>query len=100
MDAWWPRLVAAEFKPALGSTAYDRFTAFQPPGDPIGGAAASPDWETGWYGYVSKDLRDLFGPRPQGPRSRVYCGGGPRGRRPTGLRQSPGGGPRRTRVGP
>ena len=88
MDAWWPKLVAAEFKPALGSRVYRRFTGYQPPGDPIGGEAASPDWETGWYGYVSKDLRDLFGPRPQGPWSRVYCGGGSPKRCRTALRRS------------
>ena len=63
----------------MGRGVYNRLTAFEPPGDPIGGAAASPDYETGWYGYVQKDLRDLFGPKPRGRFSRVYCGGGRRG---------------------
>ncbi|MGH3373843.1 MAG: hypothetical protein ACRDP6_03795, partial [Actinoallomurus sp.] len=36
----------------------------------------APDFFAGWWGYVSKDLRDLFGPRPRGAWSRTYCGGG------------------------
>ena len=90
MDAWWPRLVAAEFEPAVGRPAYGALTSFQPPdAQQMGTAASSPDYETGWFGYVSKDLRDLFGPRGRGSWSRVYCGNGPRGA---------GGGGRRTRA--
>jgi hypothetical protein len=88
MDAWWNRSVAAEFRPSLGARLYGLFTRFQPPGDPIGGEATSPDYETGWYGYVSKDLRDLFGPRPRGPWSRAYCGKGSRRRCRAALRRS------------
>jgi len=89
MDAWWPKLVAAEFERALGSKAYDALTAFQPPdAQQVGGPANSPDYETGWFGYVSKDLRDWFGPRPRGPWSRKYCGNGSRARCRTALRQS------------
>jgi acyl-homoserine lactone acylase PvdQ len=88
MDAWWRKLVAAEFRPALGPGLYRLFSRFEPPGDPIGGPATSPDYETGWYGYVSKDLRDLFGPGPRGPWSRVYCGRGSRDRCRAALRRS------------
>jgi hypothetical protein len=88
MDAWWRKLVSAEFRPALGRNVFGTLSRFQPPGDPIGGPAASPDYETGWYGYVSKDLRDLFGPRPRGPWSRVYCGKGSRKRCRAALRRS------------
>jgi acyl-homoserine lactone acylase PvdQ len=88
MDAWWPKLVAAEFRPALGGSVFERLARFMPPGDPIGGEAASPDFEAGWYGYVSKDLRDLLGPRPRGTWSRVYCGKGSRARCRGALRRS------------
>jgi len=88
MDAWWQTFVPGEFRPALGGGLYGKFTRFLPIGDPIGGAATSPDYETGWYGYVSKDLRDLFGPRPRGPWSRAYCGKGSRKRCRRALRRS------------
>jgi acyl-homoserine lactone acylase PvdQ len=90
MDAWWRKLVAAEFRGALGPRLYERLKRFQPVGDPIGGPAvpSTPDFFVGWYGYVSKDLRDLFGPRPRGPWSRVYCGRGARDRCRAALRRS------------
>jgi hypothetical protein len=88
MDAWWPNLVSAEFRPALHREAYGRLAEMVPPGDFKGGEAYSPDFETGWYGYVSKDLRDLFGPRPRGAWSRVYCGKGSRRRCRAALRRS------------
>jgi hypothetical protein len=42
---------------------------------------AAPDFADGWYGYVSKDLRDLLAANglsstPSAPYSRIYCGGG------------------------
>jgi acyl-homoserine lactone acylase PvdQ len=61
MDAWWPRLLEAEFKGALGDDPFNgvkRMLAF---GDPTpGGSPSAPDFADGWYGYVSKDLRDLL----------------------------------------
>jgi hypothetical protein len=42
-----------------------------------GQAPAAPDFADGWYGYVSKDLRDLLsGGAVPGSYSRVYCGSG------------------------
>src|SRR5205085_7598832 len=80
MDAWWPRLVSAEFRPALGPGAYGALTAFEPPdAQQMGTVASSPDYETGWFGYVTRDLRDLFGPRTRAAWSRVYCGTGLKG---------------------
>ena len=38
---------------------------------------AAPAFAYGWYGYVSKDLRDALHSSPvTGPYSRIYCGGG------------------------
>jgi hypothetical protein len=54
----------------------------QPFGGPYpGGQPEAPDFADGWYGYVSKDLRDLLAASagttaPRGHYSRVYCGQG------------------------
>ena len=76
MDAWWPLLVSAEFKPALGPKAFERLEGMLQIGDHTGGSPAAPAFYDGWWGYVSKDLRAVFGPKPQAPFSRRYCGGG------------------------
>jgi acyl-homoserine lactone acylase PvdQ len=88
MDAWWPRLVEAEFKPALGEKALERLRAMIAIGDRTGGSPESPDFFDGWWGYVSKDLRDLFGPAPRAPYSRAYCGRGSRARCRRALQRS------------
>jgi len=74
MDAWWPRLVAAEFKPKLGKGLFDAIEDVIPLHDapgPVGSAFIN-----GWYGYVDKDLRMVLGERVRGRFSRSYCGGG------------------------
>jgi len=88
IDAWWPRLVEAEFKPALGAKAFERLRTMIEIGDHTGGSPDAPDFYDGWWGYVSKDLRDLFGPRPRAPYSRVYCGNGSKTRCRQALRRS------------
>jgi acyl-homoserine lactone acylase PvdQ len=76
MDAWWPKLVAAEFEPALGNAAFDAIQVMLPLG---GEAPVSGDGFTdGWWGYVSKDLRRVFGVgRERARYSRAYCGAAP-----------------------
>ena len=76
MDAWWPKLVAAEFKPVLGQRTYAALEGMVRTGSYTGGSPTEPDFSDGWWSYVSKDLRDLFGPKPKGAWSRVYCGKG------------------------
>lgn len=76
MDAWWPNLVSAEFKPTLGARAFEKLQGMLQIGDEVGESPSAPAFSEGWWGYVSKDLRDLFGPKPRGAYSRVYCGGG------------------------
>jgi hypothetical protein len=89
MDAWWPKLLQAEFGPVLGSAAYDRVAGMLGTGaGASGGDPKAPDFAEGWWQYVSKDLRDLFGPRPKGAWSRVYCGRGSRARCRVALRKS------------
>jgi len=88
MDAWWPRLVEAEFKPSLGDKAFERLEGMLGLGSYTGASPREPDFESGWWGYVSKDLRDLFGPRPKAPFSRVYCGKGSKQRCRRALQRS------------
>jgi len=76
MDAWWPKLLEGEFKPVIGGRAYEQLEGMVRTGSYTGGSPTEPDFSDGWWSYVSKDLRDLFGPKPKGAWSRVYCGGG------------------------
>jgi acyl-homoserine lactone acylase PvdQ len=82
MDAWWPKLLEAEFGPTLGSSTMGALQGMLPFGGPAPGSEpAAPDFADGWYGYVSKDVRDLLaangqGAQPKGAYSRIYCGNG------------------------
>jgi acyl-homoserine lactone acylase PvdQ len=76
MDAWWPKLLEGEFKPALGAKAYEKLEGMLETGSYTGGSPTEPSFDDGWWGYVDKDLRDVFGPPPKAPWSRDYCGGG------------------------
>ncbi len=76
MDAWWPKLVQAQFRPALGAKGYERLAAMLQVGDQVGGSPDAPAFYDGWWGYVSKDLRNIFEKKPRGALSRKYCGGG------------------------
>ena len=89
LDAWWPKLVDAQFAPVLGKPLLDRFLAIKQldnepnnHGDHLGSA-----YQGGTYGLVEKDLRTLLGPsrlrragysrsiaRVRGRYSRIYCG--------------------------
>ncbi|HVW45902.1 MAG TPA: penicillin acylase family protein [Solirubrobacterales bacterium] len=76
MDAWWPKLLEAEFKPVLGPKAYEDLEGMLETGSYTGGSPTEPSFDDGWWGFVSKDLRDVMGPTPKAPWSRGYCGGG------------------------
>ncbi|MGW7660811.1 penicillin acylase family protein [Streptomyces sp. NPDC054756] len=82
LDAWWPRLVKAEFEPGLGSTL---FTAMQrnlpvdeapSAGHGPTGSHAGSSFQYGWWSYVDKDIRAVLGEPVRGPLDRAYCGGG------------------------
>jgi hypothetical protein len=78
MDAWWPRLVPAMFRPTMGGDAFDRAVGLLHLDDyPAIDAEAYYD---GWYGQVARDLSDALGARSRGRLSRVYCGNGSRAR--------------------
>jgi len=82
MDAWWPKLLEAAFRPALGGEAFAAAQSMLRFGAPYPGAEPeAPEFQDGWYGYLSKDLRDLLaangaGSKPAGAYSRIYCGNG------------------------
>jgi acyl-homoserine lactone acylase PvdQ len=78
MDAWWPRLVRAEFQPVLGKGLFDAIVGMNElSNDPNNhGQHLGSAWQHGWYGYVIKDLRTLLGRPVRGRYSRVYCGSG------------------------
>ena len=79
MDAWYPKLVEAQFGPTIGDDAMDalRGMASFPNVAGEGAGPAAPSFSDGWWGFVHKDLRDLFEPRSvRGRWSRVYCGDG------------------------
>jgi hypothetical protein len=71
MDAWWPRLLRAQFEPTLGAGLFNQLPFGHDAPGRIGSAFNSSS-----YGYVHKDLRDLLGASVKGPYSRVYCGQG------------------------
>ncbi|MDI9833843.1 penicillin acylase family protein [Streptomyces sp. KAU_LT] len=82
LDAWWPRLVKAQFEPGLGSTL---FTAMQrnlpvdeapSAGHGPTGSHAGSSFQYGWWSYVDKDIRAVLGEPVRGPLDRAYCGGG------------------------
>jgi hypothetical protein len=70
MDAWWPKLLQAEFSPVLGRAGFAAIKSMTDFGDT--------SFDDGWFSYPSKDLRRLFATGPErGPYSRVYCGNVP-----------------------
>jgi hypothetical protein len=82
MDAWWPRLVQADFGPTMHRALFDTLTETVPFDDPPngGGQHVGSAYQSGWYGYVSKDLRTLLRRRVRGRYARGFCGGGSLGR--------------------
>ncbi|MFJ8854010.1 penicillin acylase family protein [Streptomyces sp. NPDC102437] len=85
MDAWWPKLVEAEFKPGLGDDLYGAMTVNvatdESPAASHGasGAHSGSAFQYGWWGFVDKDLRQVLGKPVKGPLARTYCGDGDAG---------------------
>jgi acyl-homoserine lactone acylase PvdQ len=73
MDAAWPRIADAVMTRVLGPLA-DRLAALHGRSDDPGPGGSA--YNSGWYGYVDKDLRTLLGREVRGPYSRRYCGAG------------------------
>ncbi|MFF4245054.1 penicillin acylase family protein [Streptomyces sp. NPDC001822] len=82
MDAWWPKLVEAEFRPGLGDGLWTALTANlatdESPAASHGpsGAHSGSAFQYGWWGFADKDLRQVLGQTVKGPLAKTYCGGG------------------------
>jgi acyl-homoserine lactone acylase PvdQ len=78
MDAWWPRWIEAQFKPALGDDLYSRLMRMIDLDDEpnANGTHVGSSYIAGWYGYAEKDLRSILGEPVTGGYSRQYCGDG------------------------
>ncbi|MEU0149438.1 penicillin acylase family protein [Streptomyces sp. NPDC006288] len=82
MDAWWPKLIEAEFRPGLGDGLYTALTANlatdESPAASHGpsGAHSGSAFQYGWWGFADKDLRQVLGQPVKGPLAKTYCGGG------------------------
>ncbi|MEV6596191.1 penicillin acylase family protein [Actinoplanes sp. NPDC051346] len=77
LDAWWPLLVPAQFKAPLGDELYQTLANTLPIDESpsTGQGHEGSAFQSGWWGYVEKDLRAVLGDSvPQWP-SR-YCGNG------------------------
>ncbi len=75
LDAWWPRWVKAEFG-GLGDPLYTSLTNVLPVDDRVGHVGSK--FQYGWYGYTSKDLRQILGQPVRGGFPTPFCGGGDR----------------------
>jgi acyl-homoserine lactone acylase PvdQ len=92
MDAWWPKLLSAEFLPRLGPTVFDDLRGMLNFGSVYTGTTPNePDFAQGWYGYVYKDMEDLLAAhrnarlraehrrvrvRVPGAYAKIFCGDG------------------------
>jgi acyl-homoserine lactone acylase PvdQ len=74
MDAWWPGLIQSVFSSTLGSSLYSQLTSTLQLDDAPHNHHGSA-YQSGFYGYVQKDLRAALGQSVPGW-SRTYCGGG------------------------
>ncbi|HEU5473477.1 MAG TPA: penicillin acylase family protein [Actinophytocola sp.] len=72
MDAWWPRLVAAQFQPGLGADLFGALRSVLTLHDAPGHRGSA--FQSGWYGYVHKDLRRVLGEPVAGGFPNVFCG--------------------------
>jgi len=72
MDAVWTPLAEAVLGPVLGNCFPVQVHERQPTPRRHDGSA----FDSGWYGYVDKDLRSLLGQPVAQPYSRGYCGNG------------------------
>ena len=68
LDTAWTAIADAVLGPVLGDL-LDQFASLYP-------RDSNPSFDSGWYGYVDKDLRTALGSPVQGAFSRRYCGNG------------------------
>jgi acyl-homoserine lactone acylase PvdQ len=74
LDQAWPLIGEAVLGPKLGAELLTEFRSISSPDDSPSPHGSS--YDTGWYGYVNKDLRTELNLPVQAPYSTRYCGNG------------------------
>lgn len=74
LDAWWPLLVATQFKAKLGPELYDALVATIKVDERANHQGSA--YQSGWWGFVQRDLRKVLGDPVKTPQPVTYCGGG------------------------
>jgi hypothetical protein len=72
IDNAWPKIADAVMSPVLGPQ-LNELASLIPRDDPPNRQGSS--FDTGWYGYVDKDLRSLLHEPVSGPFRTRFCGG-------------------------
>ncbi|WP_432887628.1 penicillin acylase family protein [Kribbella sp. CA-245084] len=73
IDAWWPLLVPAEFKD-LGPDLYGALVANLKIDERPSAQGSS--FQSGWWGFVQRDMRKVLGDPVKAAQPVTYCGGG------------------------
>ena len=86
MDKWFPHIIEEIFEPTLNQDSMNAVAGMQQVDDgswtPSGGYGRGPHapaFSDGWWGYVHRDLRKVFGIGPEVPAESwptTFCGGG------------------------
>jgi acyl-homoserine lactone acylase PvdQ len=78
MDAWWPKLIQAMFEPVMGKALLERLEATNEiDNEPNNhGAHLGSAYQTGFYGYVAKDLKRVLHRKVAQKYARAFCGRG------------------------
>jgi len=74
LDGAWTPIADAVLGPVLGEELLAQFTSMN--GTDNAPSSTGSSYDSGWYGYVYKDLRSELGLSVEGPYSRQYCGNG------------------------
>ena len=72
MDAWWPKLLSAEFTPMIGNPAFTAIQKLLPLGGEV--PVSGDGFNNGWWSYVSKDLRRVYHLPERAGYHQAYCG--------------------------
>ncbi len=88
LDAWWPKLLTAQFQPGLGQESFDALQQMISFGANSSRPSA-PGFSDGWWTYSLQDLqRVLTGAPVTGGLPQAFCGGGDKAACATALQDS------------
>ncbi len=88
LDAWWPKLLTAQFEPVLGKAAFDEIQTMISFGSNSSRPSA-PGFSDGWWGYSLLDLQRVNSGQPvEGGFAVPFCGNGDKAACSTALQDS------------